>query len=239
MTPEIKRKITEAIVGELHEHDVLVIDATWNLIEYVRQLLAVNYGETWLRILLPAVSTSPGKPVKAVASNPDDPTTEAESKSLAELPPRKALVRLRTNPIDPARVERASLIRNLLDIHAGQKTPRSFEFISLHFFEGKLSSPLPLGEQTDHIVGLAYDQQCEFLVEASCLGKVIGAVEVPGAIYDKLSLWDQFRQTSKDSATGTGTRAAVELSDKLPHSTVIKVSASGKLKVYRSKAATQ
>ena len=88
--------------------------------------------------------------------------------------------------------------------------------------------------------GVAYDEQAGTLYfEEDKVDDLIDRKsnrdsDVPDVVRQQLLAWRKLGKTGTNSSPGTGTRAADELSTRLPRSLVIKVSASGGFKVLRA-----
>ncbi|WP_417381889.1 hypothetical protein [Gimesia sp.] len=82
--------------------------------------------------------------------------------------------------------------------------------------------------------GLVLTPDGRVLVLERLFMQVMNARGLPTGLYEGLFDWHRYGSHNASKSSGTGTRAAEEIHHSLPQSSVVKVSASGKLSVKRS-----
>ncbi|MCA9063600.1 MAG: hypothetical protein KDA96_11090 [Planctomycetaceae bacterium] len=82
------------------------------------------------------------------------------------------------------------------------------------------------------VSGLALTECGKVFVVEQMFKDVMGDANLPPGLYEELFHWDRDAAGIGGQSSGTGTRAAEEISKRLPSSVVVKVSASGRLKVF-------
>ena len=128
-------------------------------------------------------------------------------------------------------VETHDGLRGRLSEQCGISQRGEFELATEWFVDRRIPQASEGYSAVPKVEGVAISPSGRVLVVESVLHAVMGNENIGFGLYQELFNWDQHGDERKDTSPGTGSRAAQEIHMRLPTSTVVKVSASGKLTV--------